>query len=176
MKEKLQRAAAYLITAAVVAFGGYIVGTRTAAQQIKAPVSSVEVGSQKNAYDSGYDKGLAEGQKSGYETGFSDGREEGYLAGYEAGKSESVALLGSETPSGELPDRSAPEQESGTLNEETEGGTESPPEEKTGAVYVTKTGKKYHRSGCSSLSKSKIEISLAEAKQRGYTPCSNCKP
>lgn len=43
-------------------------------------------------------------------------------------------------------------------------------------VYVTETGEKYHRDGCSSLSKSKIEISLADAKAEGYTPCSRCKP
>ena len=43
-------------------------------------------------------------------------------------------------------------------------------------VYVTRTGKKYHRVDCSSLSKSKIPIKLSEAKARGYTPCQRCKP
>jgi beta-lactamase superfamily II metal-dependent hydrolase len=43
-------------------------------------------------------------------------------------------------------------------------------------VYITKTGEKYHRDGCRSLAKSKIEITLGHAKQRGYTPCSICKP
>lgn len=43
-------------------------------------------------------------------------------------------------------------------------------------VYVTKTGKKYHNDGCSSLSQSKISISLTDAKSKGYTPCSICKP
>ena len=42
-------------------------------------------------------------------------------------------------------------------------------------VYVTRTGKKYHRDGCSSLRRSKIPISLAEAKQQ-YGPCSRCNP
>lgn len=42
-------------------------------------------------------------------------------------------------------------------------------------VYVTKTGSKYHRASCSSLSKSKIEMPLAEAAKR-YGPCKNCKP
>lgn len=41
-------------------------------------------------------------------------------------------------------------------------------------VYITKTGDKYHLGGCSYLSKSKIAISLAEAKKRGKTPCSKC--
>ena len=43
-------------------------------------------------------------------------------------------------------------------------------------VYITKTGKKYHRSGCRYLSRSMIPISLSDAKSRGYTPCSVCKP
>ena len=42
-------------------------------------------------------------------------------------------------------------------------------------VYVTKTGEKYHRESCKSLSKSKIEISLREAAAR-YGPCKNCQP
>ena len=41
-------------------------------------------------------------------------------------------------------------------------------------VYVTKTGKKYHQDGCSGLSKSKIPISLEDAKAKGYEPCSKC--
>ena len=43
-------------------------------------------------------------------------------------------------------------------------------------VYITKSGKKYHREGCRYLSKSKIPISLKEAIKRGYTPCSVCRP
>ena len=43
-------------------------------------------------------------------------------------------------------------------------------------VYITDTGEKYHRSGCQYLRKSKHAISLSEAKSRGYTPCSKCKP
>lgn len=41
-------------------------------------------------------------------------------------------------------------------------------------VYVTKTGKKYHNDGCSSLKKPKIAMSLSEAEAEGYTPCKNC--
>jgi hypothetical protein len=43
-------------------------------------------------------------------------------------------------------------------------------------VYVTKTGKKYHSEGCSYLSKSKISMSLSDAKSSGYTACSRCSP
>ena len=43
------------------------------------------------------------------------------------------------------------------------------------SVYVTRTGKKYHLGSCSSLRRSKIEITLAEAKQK-YGACSRCNP
>jgi hypothetical protein len=43
-------------------------------------------------------------------------------------------------------------------------------------VYITDTGKKYHTATCRSLAKSKIPISLKDAKAQGYTPCSVCKP
>lgn len=42
-------------------------------------------------------------------------------------------------------------------------------------VYITRTGKKYHRDGCRSLAKSKIPISLKEA-VLSYGPCSVCNP
>lgn len=41
-------------------------------------------------------------------------------------------------------------------------------------VYITNTGKKYHRGGCRYLKKSKIPISLEKAKGQGYGPCSVC--
>ena len=43
-------------------------------------------------------------------------------------------------------------------------------------VYITRTGKKYHREGCSTLKSSKIPITLKEACERGYKPCSLCDP
>ncbi|GAI72946.1 unnamed protein product, partial [marine sediment metagenome] len=43
-------------------------------------------------------------------------------------------------------------------------------------VYITNTGKKYHSLGCRYLSKGYIPISLTSAKERGYTPCSVCRP
>ena len=57
------------------------------------------------------------------------------------------------------------EQESSVLDET--------PQEDT--VYVTRTGKKYHLASCSSLRRSKISVSLAEAKER-YGPCGRCNP
>jgi len=44
-------------------------------------------------------------------------------------------------------------------------------------VYITKTGKKFHRSNCRTLKKSKrIEISRQEAIKKGYKACKVCKP
>jgi len=43
-------------------------------------------------------------------------------------------------------------------------------------VYITKTGKKYHRDGCSSLISSKIPIKLEDAIKQGYGPCKKCCP
>jgi len=43
-------------------------------------------------------------------------------------------------------------------------------------VYKTNTGSCYHNDGCSSLSKSKIPITLAEAKAESLKPCSKCNP
>lgn len=45
----------------------------------------------------------------------------------------------------------------------------------TPTVYVAKSGKKYHRSGCQHLGKSKIPMPLSQAKQK-YSPCKRCKP
>jgi micrococcal nuclease len=42
-------------------------------------------------------------------------------------------------------------------------------------VYVTRTGKKYHRAGCRHLARSQIPTSLPDAAAR-YGPCSVCKP
>lgn len=41
-------------------------------------------------------------------------------------------------------------------------------------VHITDTGTKYHCAGCSYLRESDYEISLSEAEERGYTPCSRC--
>lgn len=43
-------------------------------------------------------------------------------------------------------------------------------------VYITNTGKKYHRSNCSYLRNSKISINISDAKAKGYTACSRCNP
>lgn len=44
------------------------------------------------------------------------------------------------------------------------------------SVYVTSSGKKYHRSSCKYLKKSIIRKTLNDAKREGFSPCSVCKP
>lgn len=46
-----------------------------------------------------------------------------------------------------------------------------PSEQRTVTVYVTESDNKYHRDGCRYLSKSKMAISLEDAKAKGYGPC-----
>lgn len=43
-------------------------------------------------------------------------------------------------------------------------------------VYITKTGKKYHRKNCSTLHGTKIPIKVKDAVKNGYTPCKICHP
>lgn len=56
-----------------------------------------------------------------------------------------------------------------------EGQTTREPEPEEEAVYITRTGSKYHRSSCQYLRRSRMPVSLKEAKQ-SYDPCSVCRP
>ena len=47
---------------------------------------------------------------------------------------------------------------------------------KTETVYITRTGKRYHRDGCRYLSQNKIKTTVREAQANGYTPCKVCRP
>lgn len=46
---------------------------------------------------------------------------------------------------------------------------------KESTVYITRTGSKYHTSGCRYLRQSKIPVALTDAK-RNYSACSVCNP
>ncbi|GEM_PF-234900 len=67
-------------------------------------------------------------------------------------------------------------QEAATVAEPTTTGAQYTESSNNQTVYTTKTGKKYHNSWCNYLSKSKIPISLSDAKNSGLTPCSKCNP
>lgn len=43
-------------------------------------------------------------------------------------------------------------------------------------VYVTDTGHRYHKEGCTELRQSKTETTKGQAKKEKYTPCDKCKP
>lgn len=110
----------------------------------------------EEGYKAGNEDGTNAGYEAGYKVGHEDGRKEGYNSGYDAGTkvASSVASSSSNTkPSSSSSSSSNPQ---------------------TTTVYITKTGSKYHRSGCQYLKKSKISISLDAAKAQGYTACSRC--
>ncbi|MCX8074013.1 MAG: hypothetical protein N2749_00290 [Clostridia bacterium] len=49
-------------------------------------------------------------------------------------------------------------------------------DEKNYTVYITKTGSKYHKSGCRYLRQSRISTTLNLAISEGYDACSVCNP
>lgn len=53
---------------------------------------------------------------------------------------------------------------------------DSPTSAESGAVYITKTGKRYHLAHCRYLAYSKIRSTREQASQLGLTPCKVCKP
>ena len=54
--------------------------------------------------------------------------------------------------------------------------TSLPPLLDTDFCYITENGKKFHRENCRYLYKSNIKIIVKEAKEKGFSPCSVCKP
>lgn len=80
------------------------------------------------------------------------------LAAEEAAQAEAAAAAEAEAAAA----REAAQAQSSTETERT--------------VYVTKTGEKYHASGCQYLKKSKIPMSKSSAISSGYTACSRCNP
>src|ERR1035438_8495432 len=47
---------------------------------------------------------------------------------------------------------------------------------KNETVYITRTGKKFHRDGCRSLNRSRIPIKRSDAISKGYQACKVCRP
>ncbi len=43
-------------------------------------------------------------------------------------------------------------------------------------VYITDSGEKFHRSGCSYLNDNAHALPRAQAEEKGYTACSRCQP
>lgn len=73
----------------------------------------------------------------------------------------------------------APPPTTGAREESAGGSDRRSDQPRSGAalkVYVTKSGKKYHLKECKHISAGAEALTVAEAKQRGYTPCLVCKP
>jgi len=49
-------------------------------------------------------------------------------------------------------------------------------EQKDATVYITKSGEKYHKTGCKYLKKSQIKTTKKDAVKNGYGACKVCKP
>ena len=47
---------------------------------------------------------------------------------------------------------------------------------KNETVYITRTGKKFHRDGCRNLNHSRIPIKRSDAISKGYQACKVCRP
>ncbi|MGH7242373.1 MAG: hypothetical protein ACREJD_03025 [Phycisphaerales bacterium] len=69
----------------------------------------------------------------------------------------------------------APRPLSTTSPSPTASNTPKDSDSQSDTVFVTQTGTKYHRAGCSYLKSSSIAMSLADA-QAKYSPCSRCHP
>lgn len=56
--------------------------------------------------------------------------------------------------------------------------TETTSSEQETAVYITRTGEKYHKPDCYHIAGKTglIELTIAEAEQAGYNPCKDCYP
>lgn len=71
--------------------------------------------------------------------------------------------------------REARELKTGLWNDTARVAWRSPsPDTDPKKLYITRTGKRYHQGNCKYLAKSAIEITLKEAKEKGYTPCLVC--
>ncbi len=116
--------------------------------------------SSETAYQDGYTAGYQAAYSAGYDEGESSGYDDGYDSGYDEGYSDGKSSMASYS--------------SGSSNSSITSNSSSI-DEHSYTVYITKTGDKYHMDGCSYL-KSRIPISLADAKANGYTPCSRCNP
>lgn len=70
----------------------------------------------------------------------------------------------------------APRLPSATARAPRQSSASAAPLSVASTVYVTRTGRKYHRAGCTGLSRSRIAASRASAQARGHTPCGLCRP
>lgn len=125
---------------------------------------------KKKAYTSAYEDGKTAGYNQGYSIGEQHGKEEtskeSYNEGYEAGKKDGYN-------SGYSAGQSSVQSYSAPTSSETTNSASVITDSYT--VYVTKTGSKYHRAGCSYLRKSDMAMDLIRS-TKIHTRCSRCNP
>lgn len=122
-------------------------------------------------YDTGYDDGYSTGEMLGYSDGYQDGLkdcEEEYSS-----KSETYDSDENNSYSEDYNTEGSSSAYGGGYSTEYEDNSYSE-DYSTETVYVTDTGEKYHRYGCHYLRASCNAISLSDAQNQGYTPCSYC--
>lgn len=124
-----------------------------------APERVIEAGVQEEPKMPAADEPVQE-QPTELETSTAEPEPEGPAAVEPEPEPETPASAEPEVPSPAAPDPAPAEP------------TPSPAQSET--VYITQTGKKYHRAGCRHLQKSQIPISLDDAKAKGYTACKSC--
>ena len=127
--------------------------------------------------DISYTQGYTEGTADGYDTGYLEGKDSGYAAGHEDGYAEGLEEGSSQGYDKGYADGKQAAATASASGSSGEKSASAPSVQETSVtVYITATGAKYHRAGCSYLKKSSIAISLSDAKAQGYTACSRCNP
>lgn len=160
----LKRLLVLMMAASLVILGGCVTQEDVDAAYQRGKEAGIEAatdtrGTYDDGYQAGHDKGYEEGSKAGYDEGYSDGYDDAEEE-YSSSTSDSSEAS-----------------ESASVQTYAAGGSTSSSSESTGTtVYITDTGKKYHRDGCQYLRESKHSISLSSAKEAGYGPCSRCHP
>ena len=123
---------------------------------------------KSEAYEIGYDDGYYKGEQSGYNQGVKDTKEVSYESGYDKGYTDGYKDGYS--------DYELELEKTENVNYGANNFTQKYLDSMDRYVYVTKTGRKYHKLGCTYLSESCYTISLKEAQAAGYTKCSRCWP
>lgn len=147
--------------------GGYQKGANDQKAKDKDDWTAKVVDARKDGYDSGYE----EGQKAGYEDGKEEGRQGAYDDGYSEGYTDGYDQGNEDGYDSGYTDGYADGKASVKIVRKPASNSVRTVSQ---TVYVTATGSKYHRSGCSYLRQSCYSISLDDAKARGYTACSRC--
>ncbi|MBS5164614.1 MAG: copper amine oxidase N-terminal domain-containing protein [Butyricicoccus pullicaecorum] len=84
-----------------------------------------------------------------------------------------ISTANQSAPSSSAPDKATPAEKTTTPTKPSTPAPSKPDSSASTTVYITKTGKRYHYDG-SCNGGTYIPSTLAEAKERGLTPCNKC--